>query len=546
MIRPYLVPAFLLLSAGWLLNTGVAAAQLPPGPDAPAPAARAKPGHVDARPAAEPAGQFAAPILAPPLKPVDPAIKAAVAGLAVNDPVARFYLKRNYRPAWSKAEQAQLITILKGADAQGLNVKDFLPDLNGVRGADADVRLTRAALDYADALADGRVNPNQVEDIFTLHRNVVDVSAGLNAALDNKALQGWFDNLPPEDKGYQGLTKAYLRYRDIAMHGGWPQWKPGPTLKPGDTDVRIPALVRRLLAEHDLEPPVAAPALPNVYGPDLVAAMKIFQQRHGLPDDGVIGADTQDELRATAEDRARQIATNLERRRWLARTLANERIDVNTAASILVYWKDGKPLGRPVINGKSNKPTPSIEASFSTVLANPPWNVPAEIAAKEIFTKGPGYLAAEDMYVAADGHVVQRAGPHSALGLVKFEVIDPYAIYLHDTPTRKLFSRYQRHLSHGCVRVSDAVEFARVLLEQNPSALAEFDEAQAAHDTKRVALGREIPVRLLYWTAFMTGADRVAFRKDVYGWDSRLGEALGVGALSFQAKERGKADDVGP
>ena len=125
-------------------------------------------------------------------------------------------------------------------------------------------------------------------------------------------------------------------------------------------------------------------------------------------------------------------------------------------------------------------------------------------------------------------------------------MVDPYAIYLHDTPSRRLFARNQRHLSHGCIRVSDAVEFARMLLADNPEALATFDEAQASHDSKRVQMGREIPVRLLYWTAFMTGADRVAFRKDVYGWDSKLGEALGVGALSFKPADRTKTEDVGP
>jgi murein L,D-transpeptidase YcbB/YkuD len=538
MIRPYLVPAFLLLAAG------ASFAQVPAGGPSPVkPAPRTSPKPATSAPAPDAATTLSAPVpVAPPIKPVDPALKAALSGLSANDPVARFYLKRNYRPAWSRADQDTLIGILGDAHRQALNPKDFLPDLERVRDPERDIRLTRAALDYASALADGRVDPKQVEDIFTLHRNIVDVPGGLNAALDGHQVTAWFKTLPPDDKGYQGLTSAYLRYRDLAIRGGWPAFKPGATIKPGDTDPRVPGIMKRMLAEGDLDHAVDG----AVYVPALVDAMKIFQQRHGLPDDGVIGADTQDELRATAEDRARQIATNLERRRWLARVVAPERIDVNTAASIMVYWKDGKPYGRPVINGKSAKPTPSIEASFSTILANPPWNVPKDIAEKEIFPKGPGYLAAEDMYIATDGHVVQRAGPKSALGLVKFEVIDPYAIYLHDTPSRRLFARYQRHMSHGCVRVADAVEFARLLLEDNPEALAQFDEAQASHDSKRVQMGREIPVRLLYWTAFMTGADRVAFRKDVYGWDSKLAEALGVGALSFKPADRTKTEDVGP
>jgi murein L,D-transpeptidase YcbB/YkuD len=551
MIRPYLVPALALLAASTAFGP-LAMAQTAAPPTAKPVATK----PVTAKPAAKPSPTapkpttggtassqaLAQPIPLPSGPPIDPALKAATAAMSPSDPVLRFYQRRNFKPAWNKAEETQLIGILNDATRQALNPKDFLPDLNGVRGQERDIRLTRAALDYASALADGRVDPNQVEDIFTLHRNVVDVAGGLSAAVDEHQLTAWFKSLPPDDKGYQGLTSAYLRYRDIAMRGGWPAFKPGAVIKPGAVDPRIPALTKRLLAEGDLDHPVDG----AVYTPELVEAMKIFQQRHGLPDDGVIGADTQDELRATAEDRARMIATNLERRRWLARTVASERIDVNTAASILVYWKDGKPYGRPVINGKANKPTPSIEASFTTILANPPWNVPADIAAKEIFPKGPAYLAAEDMYIAADGHVVQRAGPKSALGLVKFEVVDPYAIYLHDTPSRRLFARNQRHLSHGCIRVSDAVEFARMLLADNPEALATFDEAQASHDSKRVQMGREIPVRLLYWTAFMTGADRVAFRKDVYGWDSKLGEALGVGALSFKPADRTKTEDVGP
>jgi murein L,D-transpeptidase YcbB/YkuD len=498
-------------------------------------------------------GPQSSPVIAVPMAPaptqppVDPALRDALQGVEAGNPVARFYAQRAYKLAWSKGDQAAFMALIKDADGQALNPKDYTPNLTAARTAeDRDIAYTRAALAYASDLAMGKVDPTSVETIFTLHRNVVDTAQGLNGALDAGSLDDWLRSLPPDDKGYQGLSTAYLRYRDIAIKGGWPAFKPGATIKPGDKDPRIPAIAARLLAEGDLNQPVSA-STGTTYTDELVAAVKIFQQRHGVPDDGVIGADTQDELQATAQDRARQIATNMERRRWLARVVSNERIDVNTAASILVYWKDAKPVhGALVINGRSTKATPSIEATFSTILADPPWNVPGDIAKSEILPKGPGYLAAEDMYVAADGHVVQRAGPKSALGLVKFEVVDPYAIYLHDTPSRNLFAHYQRHLSHGCVRVQDAVEFARLLLADNPDALAEFDQAEANRDTKRVQMGREIPVRMLYWTAFMTGADRVAFRKDVYGWDTKLGEALGVGGLSFKATDRTKQTDVGP
>jgi murein L,D-transpeptidase YcbB/YkuD len=397
----------------------------------------------------------------------------------------------------------------------------------------------------------GRVNPEQVEGIFTIRRNVVDVAGGLNEALKSGRLREWLAGLAPTDKGYQGLSAFYLKYRALAMKGGWPAFTAGTPIKPGDDDKRVPAIVARLVAEGDLDAPVPG----TIYSETIVQGMERFQARHGLEADGVVGDSTQDELMATAEDRARQIATNLERRRWLARVAAPERIDVNTAAAIMVYWKDNQPVrGQRVINGKAKTQTPSIEASFTTVLANPPWIVPQSIIQKELLpreAREPGYIAKSGMSISysEDGgvaRVVQRPGADNSLGQVKFEVQDPFAIYLHDTPTRKLFARYERHLSHGCVRVENAVDFARYLLKDDPTALATFDEAQASGDTVRVSIGREIPVRLLYWTAFMTGDDKVAFRKDVYGRDSKLGEALGVGALSFTGADRDKTDDVGP
>ncbi len=503
-------------------------------------------GAAEARPAQGPAvPALAAP--PPASTPTDQTVAAALAVLPANDPLRAFYTARRMQPAWSKADAKTLLDALADADRQALNPLDFLPDLASTRdGTERDFRLTRAALAYGSALAMGRVNPESVEEIFTLHRNLVDIPGGLNAALNGHRLQAWLEALPPTDRGYVGLSKAYLRYRGIAVRGGWPAFQVGDKLNPGETDPRVPALVTRLVLEGDLDQPVAG----DVYTDPIVEAVKRFQGRHGLNNDGVIGEDTQEELQATAEDRARMIATNMERRRWLARVVASERIDVNTAASILTYWKDSQPVrATRVINGKPTTQTPSLEAAFQTVLANPPWNVPESIVRKEILphiARDPDYLAKENMVGSVTTGFRQRPGPTNSLGVVKFEVQDDYAIYLHDTPSKRLFGKFDRHLSHGCIRVEGAVDFARFLLQDDPAGLATFDAAEAAGETQRVSIGRSIPVRLLYWTAFMNGDDRVAFRKDAYGRDSKLGEALGVGALSFKASARDKIDDVGP
>jgi len=484
--------------------------------------------------------------------PRDAALFAAVGGPLMDTPevvrpdLQRFYALRGYDRAWTRDAQAAFVNALADAQRHGLDAKDFLsPDANLRDPVARELALTTAALSYARALALGRVDPTEMEGLWELKRNAVDAPLGLDQALKSGDFGGWFAALAPNDRGYTGLSTAYLHYLDLVARGGWPAFAPGAPIKPGDTDeVRVPALVQRLMIEGDLEQPVEG----AVYDPVLAEAVKKFQARHGLAADGVIGRDTQTALATTAQDRARQIALNLERRRWLPRQLAPERIEVNTAAAIMVYWRDGQPVdARRVVVGTSKNQTPSLEKPFNSLVANPPWYVPAGIAAKEILPKGPEYLAKENMYVTADGRVIQRAGPGAALGLVKFELQDSYAIYLHDTPSKSTFNLAKRHKSHGCVRVHDAIEFARLLLSVDPLAAQKFEEQLASGETKRVELSRSIPVRLLYWTAFVNGQGQVAFREDVYGRDMKLAQALGLDVkLPGASAEDAVATDVGP
>ncbi|HEY1561357.1 MAG TPA: L,D-transpeptidase family protein [Caulobacteraceae bacterium] len=223
----------------------------------------------------------------------------------------------------------------------------------------------------------------------------------------------------------------------------------------------------------------------------------------------------------------RQLAVNLERRRWLSRTPPAHRIDVNTAAAVFTYLKPGgQAVSARVVAGRYDHPTPCIEAAFHRLIANPPWRVPDDIAAKEILPKGQAYIASQDMsYV--DGHLQQAAGPKSALGRVKFDVEDPYDIYLHDTPAKSLFAENDRHRSHGCVRVQNAVDFARGIAAETGKA-DEFDRALASTKTTQVDLGQSIPVRLLYHSAYVDPSGQLQMVADVYGADDKLAPILGL------------------
>ncbi|WP_372706323.1 murein L,D-transpeptidase [Brevundimonas sp.] len=466
--------------------------------------------------------------------------------------VRAFYELNGWRPVWTAERLRTLQAAAARAERHGLSLIDFFDfeALAADRTA-AEMRTTAAALGYARVLAEGRVRPEMVEDLWEMHKNSADLPVGLNDALAQNQMIDWLEGLAPTDIGYSNLSAGYVRYRRLIRdNGGWPAFRIGANIEPDGGDARLPFIIQRLVAEGDLTADDGAriATMGNVYGPALQAGVRSFQTRHGLLSDGRIGSGTQRSLSASAEDRARQIALNLERRRWLKREVSPERIEVNTAAAIMVYWKDGKPLhSNRVVVGSPVNQTPSLEKPFASVVANPPWYVPASIARSEILPKGPGYLAANNMYIQ-NGTVIQRAGPTAALGYVKFELRDSHAIFLHDTPTKSAFNLAMRQRSHGCVRVQGAVDFARLLLSPDPALLSQFDEAQDNRRTKRIQTGREIGVRLLYWTAFVDGQGRVAFREDVYSRDAKLAEALGIAVSLPKVVADGRADanDVGP
>jgi murein L,D-transpeptidase YcbB/YkuD len=298
-----------------------------------------------------------------------------------------------------------------------------------------------------------------------------------------------------------------------------------------------------LRANGYLQGEIPAGQAPDLYSPPLVAAVKQFQQDEGKDADGVIGSATLETLNSGAAERARTLALNLERRRWLERNPPATRIDVNTAAAFLTYWRDGKVAdARRVVVGQPGWETPALGSPIVRLVANPPWNVPESIEQEELVPKGAAYLA-RNGFTRKNGRLVQAPGPESALGLVKFDMDNPHAIYLHDTPAKTLFGANERHLSHGCVRVHNAVQFAR-LLAQHDGKLRQFDEAMATGRESSVELGAKIPVRLLYHTAYVENG-RVLFRDDPYGWDDDLARALGMQTRGRQ-KVRTHASISGP
>jgi murein L,D-transpeptidase YcbB/YkuD len=439
----------------------------------------------------------------------------------------------------NQKDEKQIREAIAGAPAHGLKPELFL------KGDESGPALVSAALKYASALANGYSDPTKLYEVYTIPRAKTDVRAGLQQALQNGNVAEWLNSLAPQTDEYKALSNAFLRYIKLADQ---PDQKPIPAdkpIKPGARDPRIPAIVAVLRSGGYIPEQAQGTADPGAYTPSLVAAVKQFQADSGTKPDGVLGKETIGALSAGPGYRARQLAVAMERLRWLQREPPKTRIDVNTAASFLDYWRDGQHVDhRKVINGEADKPTPQLQAPIVQLVANPAWRVPDGIAAKELANKSASWLASND-YVQKDGKWIQESGPKSSLGRVKFDMQDDEAIYLHDTPAKAAFALPDRHRSHGCVRVENAVQFATALAQQE-GILDKFQQAMAKDDEAFIKLPNEIPVRLLYMTAFWDGS-RVQFRPDVYGWDENVAKALELApGPPVKIEQPESSDDIGP
>jgi murein L,D-transpeptidase YcbB/YkuD len=340
----------------------------------------------------------------------------------------------------------------------------------------------------------------------------------LNAALRGGKLQAWLDELPPQSEMYRTLQAAYVAAKKGHPEPDRPRVKAAP-LDLGEQDSRTEALRKRLaLEDRDL----ADVAVDQPVDQDLIDALRAYQGDHDLEETGILDDATVDRLNAPVFGKTAKLRANMERLRWLPRPVPERRIDVNIASSEMDYFQDGEVATHMLaVSGKVGDETPMVTSAIDSIVVNPPWYVPNDIAHREILPKGTAYMQSRH-FVWRGGRLIQQPGPKTALGLVKFDFPNPYAVYLHDTPTKSTFSQTQRAASHGCVRLQHAVQLARTVAAEEPGLSAErVDKILASGKTVRLKLERPIPVRLMYLTAVPKDGT-VAYLPDVYGWDAKL------------------------
>ena len=440
-------------------------------------------------------------------------------------------------PPWDAGLTRQLADAIDKRRAHGLDRLAFASP----GGGQDDATLTKTALAYASALARGASDPHKLFEVYTLPRPEPDLKRGLAQAMAERKVDAWLEGLAPQDAYYRKLSDAYLALEREGPGPGPELSQASASIKPGNSDPRLPAVAAQLVALDYLEPRQAQGL---VYSGPIVAAVRRMQADYGLEADGVLGGRTLEALSLTDSQRARQIAANMERLRWLEREPPATRIDVNIAAARLTYWRDGAIIdSRRVIVGEPDTATPQLASPIQRLVANPTWTVPRSIERRELASKGEDYLRRNNM-AWKDGWIVQAAGPGNSLGLVKFDMANEHAIYLHDTPAKQLFSEVQRQRSHGCVRVEDALGFADIVAAQEGVSDA-WRRARSKGEEQTVALPKPIPVRLLYQTVLFNESGQAIVRADPYNWNARIARALGF-ASGDEIRAQARGPEPGP
>lgn len=479
--------------------------------------------------------------------------------LAGYDFLPKLYAALNYQPVWTPANVAALSQAVTRSWEDGLIPADFHKDyvkaaLAGTApgdAADRELILSDALVRLLYQLYFGKVAPNGLDTNWNFARPMLteDPVTPIAAALQAEKLAGLFDRVTLKHPLYIELKALLHQYTDYEARGGWPSVPEGPTLKPGQSDPRVALLKGRLAVTGEWQRQPDADAA-EIFDSSLMDAVKLFQTLHGLEPDGVVGAGTLAVLNVPVSTRIAQLRANLERGRWLLRTMGPEAVIVNVAGFYLhVFLNSKKVWTTRVIVGQSYTKTPIFTEAMKTVVLNPDWTVPQSIVRNEIFPKAaanPGYLAAGN-YEVIDGsgkpvgavdfaaytaatfpyRIRQQPGPKNALGLVKFLFPNKHSVYLHDTPSRQLFDKAGRTFSHGCVRVEDPLKLADIILGDRLGwTRAKIDGMLATGKMQSIGLPKPLPVLVLYWTVDPSPENGTAFYADVYGRDALLIKAL--------------------
>jgi murein L,D-transpeptidase YcbB/YkuD len=487
------------------------------------------------------------------------------------DLIHKFYADRDFKPVWSHNGILLELAYEMRFEIQQSRFDGLSPESYQITVVDAyfqsfeankaakraneagdvvqlELLLTDAFFSLSKDLELGKVDPAKLKGVWEIQRKgaQMDYLSLLQEAVAEQDIRRSLEKLYPKfaiyKKGREVLRVMYERTKTDTLD--WKTIKLDKSIKVGDMHTAIPVLRERLnYWGFGVGSPIGDL---KQYDSAMFLGVKAFQLRNGMEPDGVIGKNTALNLSTSPAALMDKAAVNLERLRWLPDTVRNlEMILVNIANYQLDYVNRLDTLfSARVIVGKQYHASPVFTAPMSYIVFSPYWNIPPSIARNEVIPavrKNPAYLAQKNMEVVnssgkhVDPETVnwsaksfpymirQRPGANNSLGLVKFMFPNAHNVYLHDTPSRSLFDREDRAMSHGCIRVQNPAKLAEILLRSDPSWTPErIDRAMHQSSEVIVNLPRKIPVVLVYLTFWADSKGDAHFRQDIYNRDDEV------------------------
>ncbi|HSF55277.1 MAG TPA: L,D-transpeptidase family protein [Algoriphagus sp.] len=491
--------------------------------------------------------------------------------------IAAFYAERDYLEVWlfndglSKEGKA-LLAQIEESKFEGLLPSDYhleeiyelssnpntenkkFRNLSKEEKVRLELLMTDGFFNLAHDKEKGKINPSKLDSSwkFEAKEDSSDYAAMLKEVATGTSVEKTFEKLYPNSELYALGKKAIRELYEIQKKDTltWDFEPVEGAIKVGEKHSAIPALRKRLIFWEFLEPYETED--PALFDSLMFAGLQEYQKSNGMNPDGVIGSLVAEALNMSPENLIDIASVNMERLRWLpAIDWDQEMVLVNIANFQLDYLqKSDTVFTAKVIVGKEYSESPTFTAPMSYIVFSPYWNIPSSITTEEIIPsvkKNKRYLSEKNMEVVnASGELVnasdvdwdsgtdgefpyrvrQKPGGDNSLGLVKFMFPNEYNIYIHDTPARNLFEKEVRAMSHGCIRIQNPDQFAKILLDDNSWTDEKIQEAMSQDEEEVVKLGREVPVVLLYLTFWADKDGKANFRSDVYGRDTALLKAL--------------------
>ncbi len=478
--------------------------------------------------------------------------------------LAEVYKNNQFSPFWYNDtgfnESAyELLEVIKNIGREGLSSNlyryNYLNknlsknELNIEEKALTEIILSNSYLLLASHFTNGLLNPETYEKNWHRVKNIINISYFLNNANNKNSIRKSLYSLLPQTENYLKLRNSLNLYTNIKEKGGFHKVNIGRVVEEGMRGYDIKQIKLRLEQTKDFNGEI------NIeFDKELQKAVTIFQKRHDLIPDGIVGKDTKIALNKDLDKKIKKITINMERLRWLPQQLGENYIFVNIANyKLKVVEEDKNIMDMKVIVGKEQRSTPVFSDKIEHIVLNPSWNLPKSIAVEDILplikdnidyipennykvlriTEGEfeevNYETIEWKEMGEDNfnyYLKQKPGPNNSLGRVKFMFPNKYSIYLHDTPQEELFEESERSFSSGCIRLESPYKLAEYILKKNKKWEPEMiKKILVSKEETKIDLTNNIPIHLIYLTSWVKEQGRLQFRNDIYKRDKKLIDA---------------------